>query len=223
MCSIPRYDKHCRNRFGLPLDAREARVCPGCSAAIDGAGDHALCCPNLGVYARHNDLRNQVAFLCSELGLKVELEKGPTGSTARPADLLVYGLSDGSPAAVDFSVVHALQLSATLADVQPGKLAKATERRKVQENRALCRSQGWECVPFVVEVLGAWGGKARYFTQQLIRLWAVKKGCTAKEAAGECRSRIGMAILRSTARQLERAFPDGESAAAVGTLDLVYF
>ena len=160
---------------------------------MDAAGDHALCCPNLGVYARHNDLRNQVAFLCSELGLKVELEKGPTGSTARPADLLVYGLSDGSPAAVDFSVVHALQLSATLADVQPGKLAKATERRKVQENRALCRSQGWECVPFVVEVLGAWGGKARYASG------------LSRKAAPPRRPRIGigMAILRSTARQLE--------------------
>ena len=87
------------------------------------------------------------------------------------------------PTAVDFSVVHALQLSAPLADVHPGKLAKATERRKTQENRALCRRRGLDCCSFVVELLGAWGGKTRYLTQQIIRLWAAKKGCTPLSAA----------------------------------------
>ena len=45
---------------------------------MDDMGDHALCCPKLGTYARHNDLRNQFATLCTEIGLRVEMEVSST-------------------------------------------------------------------------------------------------------------------------------------------------
>ena len=41
---------------------------------MDNTGDHALCCSKLGTYARHNDLRNRFATLCSEIGLREELD-----------------------------------------------------------------------------------------------------------------------------------------------------
>ena len=164
-----------RYRLGMALDSGTSLECPGCSATMDSYGDHALCCHSLGIYGRHNDVRNQVAFLCNDLGLRVEFEKGPPGSLARPADLLIDGLDGAMPTAVDFSIVHALQLSSSLADVHVGKLAKQTERRKVQENGAACRRMGWICSPFVLEVFGAWGGKANRLMQQIIRLWTAKK------------------------------------------------
>ena len=50
-------------RVGLPLDALEIRFCPGCGAAMDGFGDHVLSCHKLGIYARHNEVRNELASL----------------------------------------------------------------------------------------------------------------------------------------------------------------
>ena len=44
--------------------------------ALDSFVDHALCFPDLGVYARHTHLWNELAEICSEMGLQVELEKG---------------------------------------------------------------------------------------------------------------------------------------------------
>ena len=113
-----------RMRMGICLDDADLRLCAGCSMPMDPVGDQALCCSKLGVYARHNSLRDEFAALCVEAGLTVELEKGP--ENLRPADVLVHGL-DNSPLAVDFSVVHPLQPSADLAEVHPGKLARQTE------------------------------------------------------------------------------------------------
>ena len=47
---------------------------------MDALGDHALCCHPLGIYNRHNELRNEFSLLCKDLGLQVELEKGPEGA-----------------------------------------------------------------------------------------------------------------------------------------------
>ena len=195
-----------RYRVGMPLDALEARLCPGCAAPMDALEDHVLCCHPLGIYNRHNELRNEFALLYKELGLQVELEKGPEGSILRPADALVQGL-DVSPIAVDFSVVHTLQTSASLADMRPGKLAKQTENRKTSERSALCRQEGWTFVPFIVETVGSWGGKARYLSQKLMRLWALKNNCPLSDAAQCCRARLALAVVRGLARQLERGFP----------------
>ena len=44
--------------FGIALDESDGRLCTGCSLPMGPVGDHALCCCKLGVYARHNDLRD---------------------------------------------------------------------------------------------------------------------------------------------------------------------
>ena len=95
-----------RFRLGMPLDAVEHRVCPGCSCDMEEFGDHVICCKNMGIYARHNSLRNKFAALCKGLQLQVEVEEHPEGSRRRPADVLVSGLDAGLPLAVDFAVVY---------------------------------------------------------------------------------------------------------------------
>ena len=174
---------------------------------MDCFGDHALSCSTLGSYARHNDLRNKFASLCQNAGLRVEVEKGPDGSLERPADVLVHGL-ERSPVAVDFSVVHALQPSSSLADVHPGRLAAQVERLKRHQNAALCQRAGWLCQPFAVEAVGAWGGGARYITQKVVRHWALKHDSSLKEAGISCQAVLGSAVLRAVCRQLEWGFPD---------------
>ena len=72
-----------RMRVGLPLDVLDTRFCPGCGAAMDGFGDHVLSCHKLGIYARHNEVRNELAGIYSELNLRVEVEQGPDGSSLR--------------------------------------------------------------------------------------------------------------------------------------------
>ena len=68
----------------VPLNALETRFWAACGAAMDGFGDHVLSCHKLGIYARHNEVRNELASLCSDLSLHVEVEKGPEGSLLRP-------------------------------------------------------------------------------------------------------------------------------------------
>ena len=193
-----------RMRIGMALDDADSRLCAGCSSPVDPVGDHALCCAKLGVYARHNDLRDEFAALCVDSGLSVELETGP--DHLRPADVLVHGI-ENSPLAVDFSVVHPLQPSADLAEVYPGKLARQTENSKVRARLPACRRLGWSFCPFVVEATGTWGGKAKHLAQLVTNKYALKHGCSKKEAGVVCKTRLQLSLLRSLSRQLERAFP----------------
>ena len=79
---------------------------------------------------RHNDLRDEFAALCVEVGLAVDLEDSP--DNLRPVDVLVHGI-EISPLAVDFSVVHPLQPSADLAEVRlESWLARSRIRRFVR-------------------------------------------------------------------------------------------
>ena len=142
-----------RSRVGMKLDDFESRCCRGCAKVMDAFGDHALCCPNLGVYAHHNALRNEFGALCIDLDLPVLPDQGPNTDTTRPADLLITGLSN-RPIAVDFSITHALQPSLRLADVPPGKAALKIEKT-VRDRTPGCRQMGWDFVPFVVEAIEA--------------------------------------------------------------------
>ena len=93
--------------------------------------------------------------------------------------------------------------------MQPGKLAAQVERSKRRESTAVCRRAGWVFQPFVVEAVGAWGGGARCLTQRLVRQWSLKQQCTLQEAGMMCQALLGTAVLRASARQLERGFPTG--------------
>ena len=85
--------KASRMRTGLALDALDFRSCPGCGVMYN-SGDYVLCCRKQDIYARHNEIRNELADLCSDLNLHVDVEKGPNGTLLRPADVLVHGFVD---------------------------------------------------------------------------------------------------------------------------------
>ena len=83
-----------RVRTGLALDALDFRPCLGCRVMMDNSVDHVLCCHKLGIYARHNIIRNELVDLCWGLSLHVDIEKGPDGSLLWPGDVLVHGIVD---------------------------------------------------------------------------------------------------------------------------------
>ena len=61
---------------------------------MDHFGDHVLCCHKLRIYARYNEIRNELAAVRGVLNLRVDVEKGPEASLLRHGDVLVHGLFD---------------------------------------------------------------------------------------------------------------------------------
>ena len=115
---------------------------------------------------------------------------------------------------VDFGVVHPLQPSGSLAEVEPGKLAHDTAQRKKTASAALCQREGTYFDAFIV-TFGTWDGGALRLTQALVRATALHRSCSLLEAARSCRSRLAAAVLRGMCRQVERGFPEGGDGAAV--------
>ena len=199
-----------RFKLGDSLGDGNKLCCPGCGEAMDSFGDHVLSCHQLGIYTRHNHLRNKFASLCNDAGLEVRVEKGPDGQQARPGDCLVRGLCAEDRVAVDFTGVHPLQQSCSLAEVQPGKAASRAERTKRQESQALCKRAGWGFYPFAFETVGSFGGGARFLCQRLARQWSLHHECSLQEAGRAVHRALGCAVIRAVARQLERGFPAKE-------------
>ena len=197
-----------RFRLGMSLADTDFGNCPGCNTSMNSSGDHVLCCSSLGIYSRHNAIRNEFATICTELHLTAQLEQG-LADGSRPADVLVHGLYP-EPLAVDFSVTHSLQSSIQLAEVQSGKAATKVEKDKIKEMLIACRRRGWQFRPFVMETVGTWGGKARNLLQPIARRWAFLPQVTLAQAAGDIRRWLQLTLLCELERQLERGFHAGE-------------
>ena len=67
--------------MSLPVPQR----CIACGQPQDYFGEHALCCKAMGVYARHNALRQTLADLVSCAGFACQLEVALPGSNLVPA------------------------------------------------------------------------------------------------------------------------------------------
>ena len=116
-------------RLGAPLDLPV--VCTACGACQDSYGDHALACTSMGLYKRHNTVRDAVAAVAISSGIQCRTEVPLPGSDLVPADVLFPTLSD-CPLAADFSVVHPLRPSASAqAAVTAGAAAEAHVVEKV--------------------------------------------------------------------------------------------
>ena len=129
---------------------------------MDPFGDHALSCAACGRYARHNRLRQALAFEYEQAGLSCRIEVHLPGLLSRPADILAVEPEEASPAASDVSVVHPLRPSAAPAapaEESPGAAAAAREADKMAFAGHALRLGGAWC-PFVRRQLGR-GGPVR--------------------------------------------------------------
>ena len=145
-----------RYRVGVPLSAQVNILCPGCSAPMDVLGDHALCCKSLGVYGRHNALRNAVVSLACEAGCHVRPEAPLPSTFERPADVLVEGLDADGQIAIDVAITHMLQPSSSMAAASDSASIANVEHRKKSQYGVLCKTNGWQFAPCVASTAGSW-------------------------------------------------------------------
>ena len=169
-------------RLAIPLCAGDIMCCRGCGSPVDTWGDHALMCSRLGMYSRHNHLRDTLATLLRSYGFSAQLEASPTSTQERPADVLVCGILD-TPDAVDLSYVHVLHPTTSMAGLDTAQIIAQRESEKRRQNTAGCQLMRWRCVPFVTSTMGQWGAAAKRFMGRVIKLRALHTGLSSGEVA----------------------------------------
>ena len=195
-----------RFRLGLFLTDVFAPRCPACATIMDRCGDHALSCKSLGVYGRHNAVRNAIASIFADSGLKVQTEVPAPRCALRPADVLVDGL-DFDPTALDIAVVHELQPSLPFATVANASSVEQEEERKRSHFARLHQQLHWRFRPMVVNTMGSWGRSATTVVHELIKR-RVQTHCTTPNLESRhCWDYLSSALVFSVSRQLGRAFP----------------
>jgi len=114
--------------------------CVKCGCSQDPLGDHSLCCTALGIYTRHNAVRDVLASSLNSLGFSCRTEVQLPGTSLVPADIFIPRLAEDSPTAVDVSVVHPLQPSnVAQATVTAGSAAELRAVQKVATYEEQCR------------------------------------------------------------------------------------
>jgi hypothetical protein len=195
-----------RLRSGAPCFPTSAS-CNGCGSQMDAMGDHALCCAHNGMYRRHNHIRDTLFHLSASAHWNPALEQALPGTSTRPADILLRGLSV-KPVAVDVTVTHPLRLSASVA-VRVGTVSAAaeSERHKVSVNKVACAAAGWDFLPFGVDALGGLGPSARSLCQKLAKHLAMQAGASTSSTALSVGQHISLALAKGRGEMLSAASP----------------
>jgi hypothetical protein len=168
-------------------------------------GDHALCCTSMGIYTRHNCLRDTLATELCSLGFPCRTEVCLPGTSQVPADIFLPHVGEDSHTAVDVSVVHPLQPSASKATVTAGTSAEARAESKVRMYEEQCRVRSWRFVAFVAETTGEWNQAAQRFVRKTARAHALRTGADQKETSSVLWLKLSRAVARAVGRQLVRA------------------
>ena len=184
-----------------PRNALEPPSRVACGACQDPFGDHALSCTAMGLYRRHNTLRDAFVDIATSAGLACRTSVGLPGTNLVPADLFLPTFSD-APTAVDVSVVHPLHPSRSAqAAVTAGAAAEARAEEKVKLYGEQCRERHWDLWAVVSETTGAWCQSGQTFVRRLARK-RTRTGVSFKEVAADCWVAVAHALARAVARQL---------------------
>ena len=160
----------------------------------------------MGVYARHNVLRQTLADLVTRAGFTCQLEVALPGSSLIPADVFVPTFVDGFPAAFDVSVTHPLHPSAQApATVVTGAAAEARASSKVEFNESACRARAWSYTAVVSETTGAVNQAGQRLVRKLIRQEALLSGDDPADLAATAWHLLSSAVARALGCQLIKA------------------
>lgn len=193
--------------FGMNIyDAPFA--CPGCGAAMDLVGYHALSCTHLGSFGvRHNALRDVFLRFLSLAGIEAEREASSLlpGTAARPADILLPSFeSPGIGACLDFAVTHPQQPNfVNRAGASAGAAAELYETTvKEAKFGKDCKAAGLVLIPMVVETFGRWGERAEEAFRFVAKACAARSNEKSTSASSHLRRALSVALLRSNVRIL---------------------
>ena len=177
-------------------------ACPGCGAAMDLRGYHALTCTHMGSFGvRHNALREIFLTFLHRAGITSAVREAPSllpGSAARPADVFIPDFEPPKAACLDFAVTHPQQTNIIKCASVCAGAAAAQYEEAVKEMKfgADCKAAGLILVPVFVETYGRWGDRSA----EAFRL--VSKACANK--ASEKVAAAGAHIRRSLSVGLQR-------------------
>ena len=194
----------------------EVFACPGCGAAMDLAGYHALTCRHMGSFGvRHNALREVFMHFLSQADIPAAREAPSLlpGSAARPADIFIHNYAATKSACLDFAVTHTQQTNIIeRASVCRGAAAAQYEERvKDVKFGAACAAAGLLLVPMVVEVFGCWGARSEEAMQLVTKGCASRAGVDGAAAGGHLRRSLSVTLQRLNARiMLARVDPRSE-------------
>jgi hypothetical protein len=203
-----------RLRFGLqPLSLPDR--CDGCEAKF--TVDHALSCKKGGlVLLRHNDVAAEWHTLCAAALTPSAVSDEPliligrdataqSNSTEPPPDLrgdvAAHGFwKRGTTAIFDIRVTDTDGPSARGLD--PAKILKRHEKAKRDKYLDLCLARRRHFTPLVFSVDGMRGTEAQAASKRLASHLSTKWKRTYSEVCGCVRSRLSIALARSTSQCL---------------------
>jgi hypothetical protein len=192
-------------RWRLGISQELPFKCEACGSSQDCMGDHTLCCTASGLYGRHNHIRDALATALRVMGFPCRTEVALPGTELVPADIFLPTLADGSPTAIDVSVVHPLQPSrSATATVAAGTSAEARAASKVTMYGAKCTSRSWAYTAFVAETTGSWNQAAQKLVRKLSRAYSLRTGENLGDTASSLWLLLSRALARSVGRQLVR-------------------
>jgi hypothetical protein len=204
-----------RLRFGLTPIALPER-CDGCDAKFTVA--HALSCKKGGlVLLRHNDIAAEWHSLCASALTPSAVSDKPLILTGRDTpgaegngteiptdlrgDIAVHGFwRRGTTAIFDVPVTDTDAPSNRGLD--PAKILKRHEKEKRDKYLDLCLARRRHFTPLVFSVDGMRGGEAQAASKRLASRLAAKWNRTYSEVCGFVRSRLSVALARSTSQCL---------------------
>ena len=200
-------------RLGCPIFSNES-PCPACHQPSDVMGDHALGCGSHGErISRHNLLRDALHQTAAAAAL------GPTkegrfllpGRDARPADLLLPRWTGGQDAALDVTVVSALQTAMVTgsATTDGFALQKAFERKIARVGEA-CSQQGISFLPIAADTLGGWHKVAAEQIKKLGTALARHRGEDEQVEVRHLRQRLSLLLMRGNASLMVNRVPESD-------------
>jgi hypothetical protein len=182
-------------------------ACPGCGAATDRKGYHALTCRHMGSFGvRHNALREIFLRFLSLANIAATREAPSLlpGTAARPADIFVPNFAATQAACLDFAVTHTQQTNIIeCASVCAGAAAEQYEVSiKDEKFGAACASAGLLLVPMVVEVFGRWGQRSAEAFKFVSKASASRASEKVASAHSHIRRSLSIGLQRLNARIL---------------------
>ena len=208
-------------------------ACPGCGAAMDLGGYHALTCRHMGGFGvRHNALREVFFHFLSQADIPCQREAPSLlpGTAARPADIFIPNYAGTKAACLDFAITHTQQPNIIeRASVCRGAAAEQYEVAVKDETfGAACAAAELLLVPMVVEVFGCWGARAEEPLQLLAKACGSRASTKCASAGAHVRRSLSVSLQRLNARiLLAHADPSkeefGEPVPAAAEPDLGLF
>ena len=194
--------------FGCALGSQQELPshCTACGCSQDPMGDHALSCAATRLYARHNYIRDTLASILCNLGFPCRTEVCLPGTDIVPADIFIPSIAEGSPTAVDVSVVHPLQPSHhATATVTAGTSAEARAASKVAFYSDKCSTRCWAFSAFVAGTTGAWSHVAQRLVRKVSRAHSLRSGEDRAETMSSIWCALSRALAQSVGKQLVTA------------------